>query len=109
MATVTKGGLTMRRTKELVISVGVALACWVAAPAYGASSHAGKVVEAGAGKLTMTNPQGEKQHTHDIPTDAAITCGGKKCALEDVKAEAVVTITMDKKGEQMVVTAVSVE
>ena len=99
----------MRRTKVLVMSLGVALACWAAAPAFGASSHTGKVVEAGAGKLTMTNPQGEKQHTHDIPADAVITCGGKKCALEDMKAEAVVTITMDKKGDQMVVTAVSVQ
>lgn len=99
----------MRRTRMLVMSVGVALAYWVTAPAYGASSHTGKVVEAGAGKLTMTTPDGKNQHTHEIPSDADITCRGKKCALEDLKAEDTVTITMDKKGEQTVVTAVSAQ
>jgi len=99
----------MRRTSMLVTSLGVALTFWVAAPAFGANSHAGKVVSAGAGKLTMTTPDGKNQHTHEIPADAAITCGGKKCALEDLKADAAVTVTMDKKGDQTVVTAVSVQ
>jgi hypothetical protein len=99
----------MQRTRVLVMSLGVALACWVTAPAYGASSHTGKVVEAGAGKLTMTTPDGKNQHTHEIPADATITCGGKKCALEDLKAEAAVTVTMDKKGDQTVVTAVGIQ
>ena len=99
----------MQRTKLLVISLGLALASWVAAPVYGASTHTGKVVEAGAGKITMTTPDGKNQHTHEIPADAAVTCGGKKCALEDIKADSAVTITMDKKGDQTVVTAVSVE
>jgi len=99
----------MQRTKVFTLSLGLALASWIAAPTYAASTHTGKVVEAGAGKITMTTPDGKNQHTHEVPADAAVTCGGKKCALEDIKAESSVTITMDKKGDQTVVTAVGVE
>lgn len=99
----------MRYRSLWTLSIGLALACGSLLPAYGASTHEGKVVEAGSGKLTMTNAQGQNQHTHEIPADAAITCGGKKCGLDDLKAGNPVTITMDKKGDQNVVTAVSTQ
>lgn len=99
----------MRYRSLGTVSVGLALLCGNILPAYGASIHTGKVVEAGAGKLTMTNPQGQSQHTHEIPADAIITCGEKKCGLEDLKAGTAITVTMDKKGEQTVVTAVSTQ
>lgn len=99
----------MRYRSLWTVSVGLALLCGNILPASGASTHAGKVVEAGGGKLTMTNPQGEKQHTHEIPADATITCGEKNCKLGDLKAGTAITVTMDKKGEQTVVTAVSTQ
>jgi Cu/Ag efflux protein CusF len=100
----------MRYRKFRILSVGLALIGGSIFPVYGATStHTGKVVEAGAGKLTMTNPQGQNQHTHEIPAEATITCGDKKCRLEDLKAGTTVTIIMDKKGDQTVVTAVSTQ
>ncbi len=99
----------MRYRSLWTVSVGLALLCGNMRPAYGASLHTGTVVEAGAGKLTMTNPQGESQHTHEIPADAIITCGEKNCKLEDLKAGTAITVTLNKKGEQTVVTAVSTQ
>ena len=71
----------------------------------GGSTHKGKVVEAGGGKLTMTDMSGQNQHTHDISADTAITCGKKKCGLEDLKAGATVSVTT-KKDDSTVVTKV---
>jgi hypothetical protein len=84
----------------------LALLLFVSAPALAANSHKGKVVEAGAGKSTMTDMAGKNQHTHEVPADATILCGGKKCGLEDLKAGATVKVTMDKKGDQTVVTKI---
>jgi len=84
----------------------VALALFVSAPALAADTHKGKVVEAGSGKLTMTDSKGEHQHTHEVSTDVTITCGGKKCGLEDLKAGRTVTVTMEKKGDTPVVTKI---
>jgi hypothetical protein len=54
----------------------------------------------------MTDSAGEHQHTHEVPAEATILCGGKKCGLEDLKAGSTVKVTMDKKGDQTVVTMI---
>jgi len=62
-------------------------------------THEGKVVKAGDGKLTMTDKDGKKEHTHEVAKDATITCDGKKCKLEDLKAGFTVRVTTDKDGK----------
>ena len=64
--------------------VVLTLTVWASAPAV-ADMHQGKVVEVGAGKLTMMDMAGKNQHSHEVATDAAITCEGKTCGLTDVK------------------------
>ncbi len=96
------------RLRVLSLAAGLlALALCVSSPVFAATTHKGKVVEAGGGKLTMTDPAGKNQHTHDIPADATILCGGKKCSLDDLKAGTAITVTLDKKDAQTVVTKIS--
>jgi hypothetical protein len=61
------------------------------------ATHQGKVVEVGAGTLTMTDTAGTNQHTHDVAANAVITCEGKACGLDEVKAGDIVTVTTDTK------------
>src|SRR5215510_4627264 len=78
--------LTSIRELHRVLSVflvALALAVWASAPAGAADMHQGKVVEVGVGKLTMTDMAGKNQHSHEVATDAAITCDGKACGLSD--------------------------
>jgi len=71
----------------LALTMG-ALGCQ-SAPA----THQGKVVEVGAGTLTMTDTAGANQHTHEVALNAVITCEGKPCGLPDVKVGDMVTVT----------------
>src|SRR5216684_6041094 len=89
-----------------VFLVALALAVWASAPAWAADMHQGKVVEVGAGKLTMTDMAGKNQHSHEVATDAAITCEGKTCGLAELKAGDTITVTLDKKGDETVVTKI---
>jgi len=89
-----------------VFLVALALAVWASAPAGAADMHQGKVVEVGAGKLTMMDMAGKNQHSHEVATDAAITCEGKKCGLSDVKAGDMVTVTTDTKDGKTVATKI---
>lgn len=82
-----------------VVAVGLALAMYAAMPAMAAETHAGKVVEAADGKLIMTDNDGKNRHTHTVPTTATITCDGKACKLEDLKAGFGVTVTIDKNAD----------
>ncbi|MDB5310524.1 MAG: hypothetical protein JWO38_4726 [Gemmataceae bacterium] len=66
-------------------------------------THEGKVVKVADGKLTMTDKDGKKQHTHAVAADAKITCDGKECKLEDLKKGSPVTVTAEKKGDKVVV------
>jgi len=68
----------------------------------GEKSHEGKVVKAGEGKLTMTDKDGGKQHTHLVPATAKVICDGKECRLEDLKPGTVVKVTMKGDGEKAV-------
>ncbi|MBA4062864.1 MAG: hypothetical protein C0501_03995 [Isosphaera sp.] len=69
-------------------------------------THEGKVVKAEKGKLTMTDKDGKKEHTHDIGSDAKVTMDGKEAKLEDLKAGTTVKVTAEKKGDKVVVTKV---
>jgi hypothetical protein len=89
-----------------VFLVALALAVWASAPAGAADMHQGKVVEVGAGKLTMTDMAGKNQHSHEVGPDAAITCEGKKCGLTDVKAGDMVTVTTDTKDGKTMATKI---
>ena len=63
-----------------------------------ANTHQGKVVEVGAGTLTMTDPAGANQHTHNVASDAVITCDGKPCGLNDLKTGDAITVTTATQG-----------
>jgi hypothetical protein len=89
-----------------VFLVALALAVWASAPAGAADMHQGKVVEVGAGKLTMTDMAGKNQHSHEVASDAAITCEGKKCGLSDVKVGDMVTVTTDTKDGKTMATKI---
>jgi len=90
----------------MLLAATCAVFMLLAAPALAANTHKGKVVEAGAGKLTMTDMEGKNQHTHAVAVDATITCGGKKCGLEDLQAGATITVTLEKTSGQTVVTMI---
>jgi hypothetical protein len=95
----------MKRT-VFVLAPLCALSLLLAAPALAANSHTGKVVEAGGGKLTMTDRSGQNQHTHDVPADAKILCSGKPCGLTDLKAGDTIKVTLGKQDDQTVVTMI---
>ena len=63
-----------------------------------ATTHEGKIVEVGAGTLSMTDPMGANQHTHHVASDAIITCDGQPCGLNDLKAGDPVTVTTTTQG-----------
>ncbi|MCS6925961.1 MAG: hypothetical protein NZ578_08685 [Candidatus Binatia bacterium] len=84
----------------------LALALFVRTPAWAASSHQGKVVAAGNGKLTMTDLAGGNQHTHDVAADVKVICEGQPCSLSSLQAGDVITVTHDEKEGKMVVTEI---
>ena len=90
----------------LVTALALAL---LAAPALAAdkdSTHEGTVVKAGDGKLTMTDKDGKNEHSHNVATDAAITCEGKKCKLADLKKGYTVKVTLGKQDGKDVATKI---
>ncbi len=89
-----------------VFFVTLALTVWASAPTWAADMHQGKVVGVGAGKLTMTDMAGKNQHSHEVATDAAITCEGKACGLTDVKVGDMVTVTIDTKDGKTMATKI---
>jgi hypothetical protein len=78
-----------------------ALVCMLGAPALAAdeATHDGLMVKAGDGKLTMTDKEGKKEHTHNVAKDAKISCDGKECKLGDLKKGVKVSVTTEGKGE----------
>lgn len=98
----------MIRRTMLALSV-VAVSLWVSpvsADEPKAGTHEGKVVKVEGGKLTMTDKDGKEKHTHTIPADAQVTCDGKACKLEDLKAGAQVKVTAEKKGDKVTITKI---
>jgi len=90
----------------LIFFVTLALTVWTSAWALAADIHQGKVVEVGAGKLTMADMAGKNQHSHEVATNAAITCEGKTCGLTDVKVGDMVTVTTDTKDGKTMATKI---
>jgi hypothetical protein len=72
----------------------------------GPGTHEGTVVKAEEGKLTMTAKDNKTKHTHDIGPDAKITIDGKEGKLTDLRAGFPVKVTIEKKGQDNVVTKV---
>jgi hypothetical protein len=70
------------------------------------ATHEGKVVGVGAGTLTMTDTAGANQHTHEVASNAIITCDGKPCGLNNMKAGDMVTVTTDTKDGKTLATKI---
>jgi hypothetical protein len=66
------------------------------------TTHEGKIVSAGDGKLTMTDKNGANRHTHNVPAAAKITCDGKECKLEDLKEGFWVKVTTRNDAQRTV-------
>ena len=73
----------------------IALALFANISEGAASSHKGKVVEAGKGKLTMTDVEGSNQHTHDVAANAKVTCEGQTCNLDSLQPGDWITVTLE--------------
>src|SRR5262249_38885230 len=95
----------MRRLGMLLAST-CAMSLLLAAPTLAANSHKGKVVEAGAGKLTMTDLAGQNQQTHAVAVDAIITFGGQDGGVGGLQVGANITLTRAKNIGQTVVTKI---
>ena len=93
--------------RALVLSVvvaGLGTAMAVAAdPPEGSKQHAGTVVSAADGKLTMSMSDGS-EHSHAIGANVVIMIDGKAAQLNDLKKGDKITVTTDKDSR---VTAVS--
>jgi len=57
------------------------------------NTHDGKVVSVKGGKLTMETKG--KEITHEVATNAKITCDGKDCQLNDLKSGQLIRVTVD--------------
>jgi hypothetical protein len=99
--------MIMVRTLPLLV-VALVFVFLASAPllAADAKTHEGIVVKAGDGKLTMTLKDGTNEHSHNVAKDAVITCGGKTCALEDLKKGYTIKVTMENREGKMVATRI---
>src|ERR1700730_4314139 len=97
-----------------VVLVALAVALFVGAPllaseesaAKNANSHEGTVVSVDATgmKLVMkTSGNDAKEMTHTIADNAKITCDGKACKLDDLKAGQKIRVTTKKDNAEMAV------
>lgn len=89
----------------------LALICLASAPALAAdeNTHEGLVVKVADGKLTMTDKDGKKEHTHNLAKDARITLDGKAAKLEDLKKGFKVKVTTEGKGENATATKIEAD
>jgi hypothetical protein len=83
-----------------------AFACATASADDKPGTHEGTVVKAENGKLTMTGKDDKREHSHDVPATAKVTCDGKECKLEDLKKGYTVKVTIEKKDNRNVVTKI---
>jgi biopolymer transport protein ExbD len=65
------------------------------------------VVQAGDGKMTVTDPGGN-QKTAAVARDAKITLDGKECKWSDLKSGMKVRLSVRKEGGQPVIVGVEV-
>src|SRR5687767_11627111 len=68
--------------------------------------HEGTVVSTSAGKLVMTDKDGN-EHSHDVGAKAKITLDGKAAKLTDLKKGQKVTVTTDDDGKVTAIAAKS--
>jgi Cu/Ag efflux protein CusF len=87
----------------------LALALFLGTTALAAEAVQGKVLSAGAGKLTIADLKSNMQQTHEVAANAQIMCEGKKCSLSDVKTGDLVLVTVDQNGNKAVVTKIEVK
>jgi len=69
-------------------------------------THEGKVVKVDANKLSMADKDGKNQQTNTVAADAKITLDGKDCKLADLKPGFPVRVTVEKKGDENVITKI---
>jgi hypothetical protein len=62
------------------------------------ATHVGKVVSVTGVKLVMTNKEG-KEHSHALTAESKITCDGKVCKAEDLKAGTKIRVTTSKDAK----------
>jgi sporulation protein YlmC with PRC-barrel domain len=68
------------------------------------NAHQGLVVATAANKLTMTDMEGQNQHSHIIGPDVQITLNGESADLDDLqKGHQVKVTTADRDGAKVVV------
>jgi uncharacterized protein (TIGR03000 family) len=65
------------------------------------STHDGKVVSITADKLVMTGKD-DSEHSHALTADAKLTCDGKVCKCEDIKAGMKIRVTTKQDDKQTV-------
>jgi hypothetical protein len=88
-----------------LVAVALALFFCAQVPAQtAANTHEGTVVKATAKELVMKTKAG-KEHTHTLAPGAKITCDGKACRLDDLKAGQKVRVTT-KAGDATIATRV---
>ena len=68
------------------------------------NTHDGKVVSVMGDKLVMSSKDG-KEHSHKLAQDAKLTCDGKVCQAEDLKAGRTIRVTT-KEDDRYVATRV---
>lgn len=91
-------------TCRIFALAAVAVTMFVSVPAWAAkdgeeSTHDGKVVSVSGNELTMTNADG-KEHSHQLASDAKVTCDGVLCKVANLKAGMKIRVTTkgdDKK------------
>jgi hypothetical protein len=71
-----------------------------------ANTHEGTIVSVTATKLVMKGKDDNKEHSHTLAPDAKVTCDGKACKLDDLRAGQRIRVTT-KAGDQA--TAIRVE
>lgn len=92
--------------RVLLCLAALALALFVAAPALAddakdTTMHEGKVVSVAGGKLVMSVDG--KEHTHNVPDSAKVTCDGKICKLDDLKPGMRIRVWTPKNDEKKAV------
>lgn len=98
--------------RKLIVSLSCTLAAAMlfAGPlAFAEDTHQGRVIAAGSGKLTMTDPEGQQKHTHEVSANVAVTCNGKPCKLAEVKTGSTVTVTTEQKDGAVAITKIDAQ
>ncbi|MCA9120447.1 MAG: hypothetical protein H6822_09535 [Planctomycetaceae bacterium] len=65
------------------------------------ATHVGKVVSITGNKLVMTSKEG-KEHSHALTAAAKVTCDGKACKAEDLKAGTKIRVTTQANDANLV-------